>query len=376
MAKVNSPNHPHPLQPVATEVGDLRFDPENPRIAAADKGENQDQLLKNLWDQFAVDEIALSIAENGFFDYEPLFAARERGQLYVIEGNRRLAAVQLLLSQSAREMVGATDLPRASAEVVSQLQTLPVIVCERKEVWQHLGFKHINGPQQWTADSKAEYIAWVHNTLKIPLDDIARTIGDKNRTVRRLYQARMVLEQAERNRKFSRDQRSKQHFSFSHLYTGLGYAGIQEYLGIRDDTPGDLREPIRKPKLDNLGELLGWMYGDKGKSAQPLVRSQNPDLRILDEVIQSPEGVVALRRGLPLKVSLDISRGDDRLFREAIQAARTHLQRAIGTLVTGFNGEPDLVQSVEDVLKLAKKLRLDMEEHVEIPPQRRAPRKR
>ena len=34
---------------------------------------------------------------SGYWEHEKLFAAREKGKLVVIEGNRRLAAVKLLL---------------------------------------------------------------------------------------------------------------------------------------------------------------------------------------------------------------------------------------------------------------------------------------
>jgi hypothetical protein len=350
--------HPQLLpQPVKTD--DLHFDPRNPRLAGEDVSPDQDKLLKTLWSEFSVDEIALSIAANRFFKHEPLFAAREHGKLVVIEGNRRLAAVKLLRDAGLRRHVGATDLPPIDAKLHKELDELPVIVCDRKDVWRYLGFKHVNGPQAWDADSKAEYISWVHNTLSVLLKDIALTIGDKHQTVERLYRARMVLDQAEKTRAYSKDDRWKKHFSFSHLYTGLGYSGIQSFLGLKDNE-GCQKDPIKKDRLENLGDLLVWMYGSKSTNREPLIQSQNPDLRLLDEVLQKKDGVVALRRGLPLQVSLDIARGDERLFREAVQGAKQHLQKAIGTLLTGYDGETDLLQSAEDIQKLSNKLADEM----------------
>jgi hypothetical protein len=352
------PNLPK-LNPEPVAPDDLEFDPRNPRTAGNDAHARESELLKILWQQFAVDEIALSIAHNGFFKHEPLFATREDGKLRVIEGNRRLAAVKLLLDGELRQQVGATDLPKLTAEGRADLKTLPVIVCSRKDVWQYLGFKHVNGPQNWDADSKAEYIAWVHNTLRVPLPDIAETIGDKNQTVERLYRARMVLEQAEHARVFNREDRWKKHFSFSHLYTGLGYAGVRKFIGLADGE-SDQKEQVKKSKLPLLGEMLTWMYGSKKKNEQPIIQSQNPDLRLLDEVLQSDDGVVALRRGLPLTVSVDIARGDRRLFREALQAAKQDLQRALGTMLTGYSGEPDLLVTCQEVVQIAEKLEREM----------------
>ena len=337
------------------KTDDLLFDPRNPRLAGEDVVPDQAKLLQTLWSEFSVDEIALSIAANGFFDHEPLFAAREDGNLIVIEGNRRLAAVKLLRDARLRKQVGASDLPDIDAKLRHTLDELPVIICDRKDVWRYLGFKHVNGPQAWDADSKAEYISWVHHTLKVSLKEIALTIGDKHQTVERLYRAKMVLEQAERSKVYSKDDRWKKHFSFSHLYTGLGYSGVQSFLGLKDDE-GYGKEPIKKDRLPQLGELLSWMYGSKSKNREPVIQTQNPDLRQLDEVLQKKEGVVALQRGLPLQVAVDIARGDERLFREAIQGAKQYLQKALGTLLTGYEGESDLLQSAEDIQKLAGKL--------------------
>src|SRR5947209_6782336 len=101
---------------------ELQFDARNPRFASEDEAEaSQVELLEILWRDFAVDEVALSIAANGFFQYEPLFVSREEGRLIVIEGNRRLAAVRLLLYADLRQRVGATDLPRITARAANGL---------------------------------------------------------------------------------------------------------------------------------------------------------------------------------------------------------------------------------------------------------------
>jgi len=115
-----------------------------------------------MWRDFAVAEVALSIAANGFWDYEPLVVTNERDHWVVIEGNRRLAAVKLLCNEAERKRVGATDLPDVSPDLCSELATLPVYASTRSDIWQYVGFKHINGPQAWQSYSKAQHIAWVH----------------------------------------------------------------------------------------------------------------------------------------------------------------------------------------------------------------------
>ena len=137
----------------ATEIAtdDLFLDPKNPRLRDLDLGASPSQIaiLRALWSKMAVDEVALSIAENGFYRHEPLYATEEGGKLYVVEGNRRLAAVKLLRSEKLRQESRVTSLPSISSGARKNLDTLPVIICKRDQVWAFLGFKHINGPQAW-----------------------------------------------------------------------------------------------------------------------------------------------------------------------------------------------------------------------------------
>jgi hypothetical protein len=350
-------------QRTSVPLEDLLLDAENPRIKELSKGEasglDQDDILKILWREFAVDEIALSMAANGYFEHEPLFAQRSRGKWVVIEGNRRLAAALLLTDQAARRDVGA-DLPRISEARRKELRTLPVIECKRSEIWQYVGFKHVNGPQAWQSFAKAQYIAWVHNDVGVALDQIAKNIGDQHATVRRLYRAYMALEQAEKGRVFDRDDRTNRHFSFSHLYTGLEYPGIQKFTGVAADKTSQ-KKPIPPRKLAAFGELCVWLYGSKRKQRPPLVRSQNPDLRLLDEVLASRDGVAALRSGLPLQVALEISKGDKQLLRESLITAKAALQSARGKLLSGYHGESDLLHLARDARDLAVSVLNDME---------------
>ncbi len=339
-------------------VQDLLLDADNPRVRhRAELGE-QEELLKILWREFSVDEIALSISANGFFEYEPLFVAKEDETLIVVEGNRRLAAVKLLLDRDLRSAVGATDLPKISPSARRELSKLPVVIRPRDDIWEYVGFKHVNGPQAWQSYSKAQYIAWVRNDLDVKLEDIARRIGDRHATVRRLYRGLMVFEQAEKTGAFDIEDRWKSHFSFSHLYTGLDYDGIQTFLALPEKSFKP--NPIPRRKLSHLGELLIWLYGSKAREIEPVVKRQNPDLRVLDEVLQSRNGTAALRDGLGLSTSLEISKGDERLLREALVAAKERLQNARGKVVTGYEGEPDLLDTARDINSLARRIYEEM----------------
>jgi hypothetical protein len=155
-------------------VGELNLDPKNPRLTGEEYSvADQEKILKRLWNEFNVSEITDSIfASQQFWNHEPLIAA--------IEGNRRLAAVQLLLSRRLQKKIGASGVPQISAKLANSLARLPVIKKPRSAVWDFIGFKHVNGPQEWDSIAKAEYVARVHEDYDVPLPEIAQATGHCN----------------------------------------------------------------------------------------------------------------------------------------------------------------------------------------------------
>jgi len=111
------------------EIDRLLLDAENPRLASAAVDATQAALREVLWNEMVVDEVALSIAANGYYENEELLVMRhdEDPEYYiVVEGNRRLAAVQLLRDAELREQLRATDLPAISDLARPELDELPL----------------------------------------------------------------------------------------------------------------------------------------------------------------------------------------------------------------------------------------------------------
>lgn len=334
----------------------LDFDLENPRLAQLAIGEfdTEADFIRFLWKEMNVEEIALSIVAKGYFEHEPLFAIKKGARYTVIEGNRRLAAVKLLRDPELKAEINV-DLPSIRADVATDLVELPVVVTTREKVWQYIGFKHVNGPKPWGAVAKAEYIARCINKFGVPLDDIPRMIGDTHKTVRRLYRGLMVLQQAQDQGLYNIDDRTNKRLFFSHLYTGLSYPGFQKFLGLKEETSYKPK-PVPPRCKAQLGQLCVWLFGSRDQGSQPLIKSQNPDLRRLAEALQTERGRDALTAGLPLDLAHDASIGDDRLFREALIKAKVHLEQASGKVHTGFDIKSDQLQTANSVLSLAASL--------------------
>lgn len=362
-----------PTSVPAAEVWDapidqLLLDAENPRLASGAGGETPEDLLRVLWTEMAVDEVAFSIAANGFFREEPLLVIPAdgvkggKGKYIVVEGNRRLAAVLLLRDAKLREKLKVTGLPSIDSKRRADLNTIPVFrYPDRESLWTFCGFRHINGAKPWDAFSKAQYVATVHEQYNQSLDEIARKIGDRHTTVKRLYRGYKVLEQAERRAGFSREDLFRNRFYFSHLYTAVDQTEFQKFLGI--DAEKSLKpNPVPQSKLPELKELMIFLYGQRSTGKEPLVRTQNPDLNILREVIGKPAALSAIRSGLSLERAYEIGTGDKRRFRDSLTRAKEELQQAKGTVTKGYSGEEDLYETISDIELYASKIKEEMEE--------------
>lgn len=362
------------IQPIAVEQ--LLLDPDNPRLESISTGPTQEELIKAMWKEMAVSEVALSIAENGFFPEEPLFAipapktfaAKEKtlaGDLskprfIIVEGNRRLTAVKLLRDVALKIRTRATDLPSIPKARQDALAKLPVSVYPNKEsLWEYFGFRHVNGPKEWDSLSKASYIADVVRKFHKPLDLIARKIGDQHSTVERIYRGYVLLEQAEESTRFRREDRNKNRFYFSHLYTAASYPEILDFLGT-DARKSLTANPVLRKNLPRLEELMTWLFGSRERGLEPVVQTQNPDLGYLRAVIGNAQALAALRSGVRLERSFAISLGDERRFEEALAAAKDALQEAKGTVTTGYKGNRDLLEQMESIILLAGSIELEM----------------
>jgi len=309
--------------------------------------------------------------ENGFFPEEPLLAIpapdskKSDPHYIVVEGNRRLTAVLLLTHSALRAKTKATDLPKLSSKQLRALETLPVAVYPDKEaLWEYFGFRHVNGPKEWDALAKATYVARVRRELGFDLDTIARKIGDQHSTVKRFYRGLVLLEQSEREGLFDRENRVKNRLHFSHLYTAVSYPDVQKFLGVTEE--GSLAEnPVKKAHFHQLGELMVWLFGDKEKDKEPVVRKQNPHLSMLREVIADRAALNALRSGISLERSYAISMGDSRRFEEALVNAKDALQEVRGTVTTGYQGDSQPLSSMENIHKLTNVILTEMRQIAE-----------
>ena len=344
------------------ELTNLDFDKENPRLVefSIHPKSSEEEIIKILWEAMDAKEIAMSIAASGFFRNDPLIAMEGKdGRFIVIEGNRRLAAAKILYKKSQYKAL-FSDIPEISDANIAELSNLPVVIQSRQDAWQFLGFKHVNGPAKWGSYAKAKYISDIHNKFNIPLDQIGNQIGDTNNTVQRLYHGLMVIDQAEREKVFFREDSQKKPFPFSHIYVGLQREGIKKFLDLKKPDEESI-DPVPKGKIKELGELLNWIYGSKKDDISPVVQSQNPHLRELDEVLQNRESLAAIRSNRDLSFALSLTREASAVFEEELLSAKRSLLKAKSLISEGYDNSTELLKIADTVADIANDLFEEME---------------
>ncbi len=347
--------------PTHLPVSELHFDRDNPRLVefGIKPNTSENEILQILWDAMDVMELVMSIASSGYFAHEPLIVTEEGGKHVVLEGNRRLAALRVLLGHEVAKE-NKWQVPEITPEIEAGIQEIPVIFEDRESSWKYLGFKHVNGPAKWTSFAKAKYIAQVHRKYEVPLADIARQIGDGHKTVQRLYRGLMVLEQAEEEADYNTDNRYTPRIFFSHLYTALDKPGFTEFLGLaaqEDENP----RPVAEDKLEELRQVCVWLFGDKESEEPPAIKTQNPDLSRLDAVIRNREALFALKAGEDLASAFELTRPTGAVLEESLLGAKRELMKAKSYISTGYDKSESMLRTAGSVADLADSIYDEMD---------------
>jgi ParB-like chromosome segregation protein Spo0J len=334
-------------EPTMISPDQLRLDSQNPRlILSSRKTPSEDAIIQQLHLEDELDELLSSIAANGYLDFEPLVVLDEdpEAPYTVLEGNRRLAAVRLLLDKKRADKleIGVPDLDKDLRATMDMVRVIRVE--SRAEARTFIAFKHINGPHRWNSYAKAQYAAsWFKEAREADstatLDKIADRIGDKHATIKRMVAAVLVLEQADRSGIFTLDDRTTKRFPFSHLYTALSRKEYMSYLGIEDSwsawVPSE--DPIPEARVGRLKEVLHWIFGYKPDGIDSIIASQNPDIKRLGEVLTSTVAIATLNDRRDLEFAWEQTRPADTKFSSALISARRAISDAVSS-VHAFDG--------------------------------------
>ncbi|MEA4927540.1 MAG: ParB N-terminal domain-containing protein [Candidatus Limiplasma sp.] len=219
-------------------VEQLEFDTENPRLPTSLHHVNDDRkIFKYMLRDESLIELMTSIAESGYFDSEPLLAIKNGDKYTVVEGNRRLAALKLLLDPSLATTRNKS-VAIAAQEKKCDVKNVPVIIYnKRDDILDYLGYRHITGTKSWGALEKARYLRQLCNRHHASSDgainysNIAKMIGSSTSYVGKLLAALMLYDYANERAYFSIDI-DEDSFEFSILSTAIGFENIYKFIGL------------------------------------------------------------------------------------------------------------------------------------------------
>lgn len=283
----------------------LRLDPKNPRLPEDLQGRPQDELLAYLFEHGVLEELANSFIDNGYFEHEPLIVTPspdEEGTWIVLEGNRRLATLMILLRlQPALDAdVEFTLHPAPQAAQIDALRTVPSYqVSSPEAVHEFLGFRHIGGIKTWSAEAKARYllreVERVHksgvsgNVFSV----VGRRVGSNAQGVRNPYMALKILLYG--RDEFGIDTRDLQRRRFGVWTRCMNSKDLRSYIGFNGArTYEDVERQLPELDEERLSEVIGDLSLRDGKRQPVLADSR--DVTFYANILQNPKAHTVLRQ--------------------------------------------------------------------------------
>ena len=319
------------------KLGELYLDPMCPRLGRrrrTSRKTSQDSLLE-MMQAWVLDEPANSFLESGgLWAQEPLIAVREelygKECLVVVEGNRRLAALKLLLAAREGQPVSRKwgDLVSGSKIPEGLFNRIPYVIADsRADVQAFLGFRHVTGIKQWDADEKAAFIASMIDDGSLSYQQVAKKIGSNAPTVRKHYVAYQVLLQAEDTVEKFRPETAEKRFAI--LYMALATVGAQQYLHIDFmAAPEKLKEPVPRKHLTELAQFCRWLFGTL---ESPHIVTDTRQAADFGVILESQEAVQYLESSPSPRfdVAFRIAGGDEQETARYVMDAAHNLELAL-----------------------------------------------
>jgi len=334
--------------------------------------------MRHLLNHFDLEELSLSMGQNGYFDEEPLvaiplnlppaivpkagespsaeyiaFIKSDSTEFRVVEGNRRLATVRILLSVETRQALKVRNWPELTTEIRSDLEILPVIVYPtRKEVLPYLGVRHITGNKKWDSYAKARYIVAMLDE-GYSVEDIENEVGDRSQGVLKNAISYKLLEQAKEELDVDIT-RAKEDFSY--MLLAIGQRNIKLFFGWTKPSQREgetkvlplsevsLDSPVADSHLNNLKDFLSWVYGE-GSKVLPVIKESRDITNYLSHVVGSEGAISYLRKSRDLKEAYELTNGEESMLRGLLVTANTKLEKALG--VVHRHKTPDVLTEAE-----------------------------
>lgn len=143
-------------------VTTLHLDPLNPRLPSSKQNLTQNEIIAELIRHDNVLTLAQRIAGNGYFSFEPLVVIKEKFGTVVVEGNRRLAALKLLINPDLASGADVRKFKALADKMSTDIKKVEVVVApNRAQAYSFIRSRHIGdgAVEKWTPIQQARFYA-------------------------------------------------------------------------------------------------------------------------------------------------------------------------------------------------------------------------
>lgn len=292
-------------------IDELHVDPQNPRLPEGVRGESEWTVIKYLYENMALDELAASFLDNGYLPFEPLIVEEREGTdgYVVLEGNRRLATLKILQrAPEAGDLEFDISQSQSARDSVSGLERIPCVkATDRAPVDAHLGYRHIGGLKSWSPEAKARYVTDAVDKAAAagdasPFKSVGRSFGSNAQGMRNSYVALAMLRHA-RN-EFGIDVAHVMNERFGVWMRCLNVPGIREHVGYGAPPEySQIRAALAKMHQQPLSEVIDDLTPKTGRDA---LVDDSRDVSRYGRILQSPKALRVLRKRQNFDLAVDI----------------------------------------------------------------------
>jgi|GEM_PF-2759595 len=277
----------NPLASHYISVEVLDFDPDNPRFASL-RNRVLDEAFDTICDVFEVRRLVASIVTGGYHGAEPLLVLPNGNRYTVLDGNRRLAAIRIILNREIHTHHYPQWLGEPRGECLESIREVPMMVVnDRQDAWPLLARRHGMGTIKWDNYGRASFFQHVSDSYTVPDYQLANHLGVGRRELRGFLMPNGLINAAERAGVWSRSRMEGKWIYYSLVARALQDERIQRFVGISRLGSDD----YSALNIENTGRLLAWLLGDREKGIRPVLRDTEADIPKLGRVVECDEAM-------------------------------------------------------------------------------------
>ena len=342
-------------KPQTVKVSNLLFDPQNPRLPS-EIGPTEKSIFRFLVDEIGVDDLLNSIASSGVIEGDPIIARPSEvdGKFYVIEGNRRLAALKILNGEKIGDGQAEPTAPAITPSAQASIRQVTVQTgWEEDQLEAYLGYKHVTATREWSPEAKARFVLekCKGDFSNDNLTKFAKRLGTTLPTLRRWLIAFWTLRQAEKIGIFDPSKAATKRY-FGTFYTLLGSQEVQKFLALESENLTDT--PVPNDHIADLADFISWTIGTK--KSPPAVNSRKQ--KELDAVLSSPSGLQQFRSKGNLDAALIYTEYNAGEISEKLLGAAFTIEECLPKIYD-VKDDPKIVSAIEALDGAVVKLKLN-----------------